>query len=288
MRSYDEMFHLIIQNAEEDERIRAMTMEGSNSTKGAVRDAYSDFDITIFVTDVRDFSNDRDYMNRFGEVLILQRPDDWYKQPYDYNGKEKYTFLTQYRDGNRIDLTVIDISKMSEQSKFSEPRVVLVNKDHFTELSDITSQDDYLIQKPSEFEYFNTCNEFRWLSNYATKGLCRKELYYVKHIMDVYMMDMFMKMMNWKVGVDNDFSVTTGVYSKYLSRFLSEDEMNRFAGIFANGEYDDLWEKLFVFYDYFAELAKYVGEALGFFFDETETKAVREFMENRGGSYEMV
>ena len=281
MRTYEEMLNLILKNAEEDERIRAVTLEGSNSTMEAVRDAYSDFDITIFVTDVREFSNDNTYMNKFGEVLILQRPDDWYNHPYDYNGKEKYSFLTQYTDGNRIDLTVIDISKISDQNNFLEPRMILINKDNFVELKNIESKDVFLIQKPNEFEYFNTCNEFRWLSNYATKGLCRKELYYVKCVMDVHMMEMFMKMLNWKVGIDHDFCVTTGANSKYLKRYLTEEEMMRFSSIFANGEYDDLWKKLFVFYDYFAELAKHVAYSLGFFFHEEETKAVKDFMISR-------
>lgn len=66
-----------------------------------------------------------------------------------------------------------------------------------------------------------------------------------------------------------------------IMRNAEEDEMNRFSGIFANGEYNDLWKKLFIFYDYFAELAKYVAEALGFFFDGGETKAVKELMESR-------
>ena len=281
MKSYDEMMNLIMKNAKEDERIRAMTMEGSRSTSGAVHDKYSDFDITIFVTDIREFTNDRDYMKRFGEILILQRPDDWYRSPYDYDGKENYAFLTQYKDGNRIDLTVIDISKISEQTNFAEPRVVLLNKDNYTELKNIESSGTFLIKKPGEFEYFNTCNEFRWLSNYATKGLCRKELYYAKRIMDVYMMDMFMKMINWKVGIENQFSVSTGANSKYLKKYLSEEEMKRFASIFANGEYADMWKKLFVFYDYFAELAEYVADNLGFAFDGLETEAVRKFMEQR-------
>lgn len=34
-------------------------------------------------------------------------------------------------------------------------------------------------------------------------------------------------------------------------------------------------------YDYFAEIAKYVGEALGYSFDEKKTEEVRGFLEER-------
>ena len=283
MRTYDEMYSLILKEAESNDGIRAMTMEGSSVTSEAVHDAFSDFDITFFVSDIRDFTNDKAYMERFGKILIMQCPDDWYEEPYDYSGRENFAYLTQYEDGNRIDLTFVDISNISKQADFTEPRKVLVNKDGFSELKDIDSLEAFLIKKPSEFEFYNTCNEFRWIANYVTKGLCRKELYYAKRCMDEHMMDMFMKMINWKVGIDNDFRVTTGSKSKYLKRFLSEDEMKRFAGVFANGEYEDIWEKLFSLYDFFADLARYVSKKLGFPFDEDETKRVRDFMEGRRG-----
>lgn len=283
MKSYEEMMNLILSIASQDERIRAVTMEGSAVTEGAVRDQYSDFDITFFVSDIREFTNDRDYMKNFGEILIMQRPDDWYKEPYDYNSRNKYTFLTQYVDGNRIDLTFIDVSHIAEQQNFAEPRTVLLNKDNFRELKDITSKEVFYIQRPDAFEYYNTCNEFRWLSNYVTKGVCRRELYYAKRMMDINMMTMFMKMLNWKIGIEHDFKVSTGASSKYLKRYLTEEEMERFAGVFANGDYEDIWEKLFLLYDYFAEIASYVAEKMSYPFDMEETKNVRAFMEKRRG-----
>ena len=279
--TYDEMYELILQTAKEDERIRAVTMEGSKVTPGAVRDAFSDFDITFFVSDIREFTKDHGYMKRFGEILIMQMPDDWYKEPYDYNGKKRFAYLTQYKDGNRIDLTFIDVSNIAEQKDFNEPRTVLINKDNFAELKDITTNEVFYIQKPGEFEFFNTVNEFRWLSNYVTKGLCRHEFYYARRMMEEYMMDTFMKMINWKIGIENDFKVTTGACSKYLAKFLSEDEMKRFMGIFAGGEFEDMWDKLFLMYDYFEELSIYVAKELKFPLDLEESKNVRDFMEKR-------
>ena len=256
-------------------------MEGSAVTPGAVRDKFSDFDITFFVSDIREFTADKDYMKRFGDILIMQTPDDWYMEPYDYSGKRQFAYLTQYKDGNRIDLTFIDVSEIRKQSEFNEPRTVLINKDNFEELKDITSNDVFFIRKPSEFEFYNTVNEFRWVSNYATKGLCRQQFYYAKYSMEHLMMNMFMKMINWKVGVLNDFNVTTGSFSKYLSKYLTEDEMRRFEGIFAGGTYEDMWDKIFLMYDYFEELSVFVADKLGFPLDLEESRNVRDFMQKR-------
>lgn len=281
MRSKDEMMKLILDVAKNDERIRAVTMEGSRVSENATHDQYCDFDISYVVDDIRQFTNDKKWIEIFGEILIVQYPMDWYSHPYDYAGRDNFAYLIQFKDGNRIDLTLIDISNIEKEQNYCEPRIVLLNKDDFKELKQISDESVFYIQKPSEMEYYNTCNEFRWLSIYISKGLCREELYYAKYAYDVLVMEMFIKMLNWKIGVAHDFNVTTGNHSKYLKRFLSAEEMERFQGIFPNGTYEDIWSKLYVMYDYFAELAKYVGEALGYYFDAKETEEVKAFLVER-------
>lgn len=281
MRSYEEMMHLIMDKAIKDERIRAVLMDGSRANSNAVHDAYSDFDICYVVTDIREFTKDKNWITYFGDILIVQYPADWYSHPYDYSGKEKFTYLIQFEDGNRIDLTLIDISRISEESCNQEPRMVLLNKDKLKALISISSEEAFYIKKPSKMEYYNICNEFRWISIYITKGLCRREIYYAKYAYDCLCMDMFVKMLNWKIAIDHDFKVTTGAHSKYLKRYLSTEDMERFHNIFPNGTYEDIWLKLFLFYDYFAEIAEYVGERLGYFYDHDETIRIRKFLERR-------
>ena len=278
MRTYDEMMRLILDLAINDERIPAVTMEGSRANKNAVHDRYSDFDICYVVKDIREFTGDKDWIRYFGEMLILQCPEDWHDHPYDYEGRENFTYLMQFADGNRIDLMLIDITNIAGQEYNTEPRCVLLNKDNRKELLPVDGESAFYIAPPSEKEYRDTCNEFRWICVYVTKGLCRKEFYYARYMFDVPVMKMFIKMLDWKIGADNDFRVTTGKHGKYLKRFLREEEMERFQGIFPNGQYEDIWEKLFLMYDYFAENAGYVAGRLGFFFDREETERVRRFL----------
>ena len=281
MRNSEEMLQLIMDVAINDERIRAVTMEGSRVSKNATHDKYCDFDISFVVNDIREFTKAHKWIEIFGEILIVQYPMDWYSHPYDYAGRDNFAYLIQFKDGNRIDLTLIDISNIENEQNYCEPRMVLLNKDNLKELKQVSDESVFHIQKPSQMEYYNTCNEFRWLSLYVSKGLCREELYYAKYAYDVLMMEMFIKMLNWKIGVDHDFQVTTGNHSKYLKRFLSAEEMERFHNVFPNGTYEDIWSKLYVIYDYFAELASYVGEALGYDFDAKETEEVRAFLLER-------
>jgi aminoglycoside 6-adenylyltransferase len=281
MRPEQEIMDLIMNKAIGDERIRGVSMDGSRANRNAVHDAYSDFDIVYYVTDVREFTKDKSWIRYFGEVLIVQYPMDWYSDPYDYNSHDTFVYLIQLEDGNRIDLTVVDIRNIEEEAKNQEPRIILLNKDNLKELIPVDNEGGFFIKKPEEMEFNHTCNEFRWLCIYISKGLCREELYYAKYTFDVPVMKMFIKMLNWKIAVDHKFQVTTGSHGKYLKRYLSEEEMNRLQAIFPNGEYEDIWNKLFIMYDYFAELEAYTAEKLGYLTAAEETERVRQFIMNR-------
>lgn len=103
MRTEAEMMDLIMEMAINDDRIRAVALGGSRANNNAVHDQYSDFDIVYFVTDVREFTKDKDWVNYFGEILIVQYSMDWYSHPYGYSSNNTFVYLIQFTDGNRID-----------------------------------------------------------------------------------------------------------------------------------------------------------------------------------------
>jgi aminoglycoside 6-adenylyltransferase len=281
MRTETEMMDLILTKAVKDDRIRAVTMEGSRANSNAVHDRYSDFDIVYYVTDVREFTKDKNWVCYYGDILIIQYPMDWYSHPYDYNSRDTFTYLIQFADGNRIDLTLVDIQNIEREANNREPRVVLLNKDQYKELVPIEKEDEFFIKPPTKMEFYNACNEFRWLSVYVSKGLCREEFYYARYSFEVPCMEMFLKMLSWKIGIQQGFKVTTGSHNKYLKRFLSEDEMSRLQGIFPEGEYEAMWDKLVLMYDYFNELENEVAGYLRFQVDKEETMRVRAFLIKR-------
>lgn len=281
MRSYEEMMNLILKKAENDERIRAVTMEGSRANNNSIRDEYSDFDICYYVKDIREFTKDKNWIEYFGKTIIMQCPCDMYDEPYDYNSRERFTYLMQFEDGNRLDLTLIDISKIADELENDEPRVILLNKDNYTEIQPVYNDEAFYMDEPTEKEFQDAVNEFRWVSIYITKGLCRDQLYYAKHCYDVDVMKMFIKMLEWRIGVEHSFDIVLGKHSKYLKNYLSKEEMNRFRSIFPNGDYEEIWNCLFAMYDYFEEITEYVAGKLGFLYDKDEAKRVRKFMMDR-------
>ena len=52
LRTEQEMIGLILSVAKTDERIRAVSMEGSRANSAVPKDQYQDYDITYYVTDM--------------------------------------------------------------------------------------------------------------------------------------------------------------------------------------------------------------------------------------------
>lgn len=52
MRSEKEMMDLVLSLAEQDERIRIVTLEGSRANINIPKDEFQDYDITYFVSDI--------------------------------------------------------------------------------------------------------------------------------------------------------------------------------------------------------------------------------------------
>src|SRR5512143_1288077 len=127
MRSEREMLDLIIGTAREDERIRAVLLNGSRANPNARRDPFQDFDIVYLVTEAASFKADADWYKRFGEIMVMQRPDDMDDAPPEDRGG--YTYLMQFMDGNRIDLSLYPAAQVSDLLSDSLT-VVLLDKDN--------------------------------------------------------------------------------------------------------------------------------------------------------------
>ena len=126
MRSEREMLDLIVETAQADDRIRAVIMNGSRANPNAPRDIFQDFDVVYMVTDVAPFSNNLQWIKRFGELMILQMPEAMQDPPPSEDGG--FAYLMQFMDGNRIDLGIYPLSKLSERAHDSLS-VLLLDKD---------------------------------------------------------------------------------------------------------------------------------------------------------------
>ena len=111
MHSEKEMMNLIMNTAKNDDRIRAVIMNGSRVNPAVEKDIFQDFDIIYVVSEDAPFINNQSWIEQFGELMILQLPDMMGEQT---ENKGIFSYLMQFNDGSRIDLKIAPLTKISE------------------------------------------------------------------------------------------------------------------------------------------------------------------------------
>ncbi len=277
MRTESEMYELILNIAEHDEKIKAVYMNGSRTNKNVPRDMFQDYDIVYVVTETQSYIENKEWIYAFGEVSYMQYPDE---NPYYPSDKENsYGFLMQFTDGVRMDLTVQSIGYAKQHIKDDKLCKILLDKENILPQIAPATDSDYWVKKPTKEQFLATCNEFWWCTNNIAKGLWRKEIPYVQDMTNYCVRPQLVKLLDWKVGILTDWSVSTGKSSKYLYKWLSEEEWQAFLGTYFDGNIDNAWASVCRMCDLFEDVAQHVGEQLGYPYNKEEGAAARHYLE---------
>ncbi|HKU52108.1 MAG TPA: aminoglycoside 6-adenylyltransferase, partial [Nitrospira sp.] len=153
MRSEKEMLDLILSIAKKDESIRAVIMNGSRVNPHTKKDPFQDFDIVYVVREVEPYRQNPGFIRPFGDLMILQTPEDMVDPPPENNGH--YAYLMQFMDGNRIDLSLYSVQNIDAVIADSLT-VVLLDKDGLVPALPSPSDLDYL-PKPPTAKLFEDC-----------------------------------------------------------------------------------------------------------------------------------
>jgi aminoglycoside 6-adenylyltransferase len=277
MRSEQEMLELIVNTAKNDERIRAVIMNGSRANPNAPRDIFQDFDIVYLVTDVAPFKDDLAWISRFGELMILQMPEAMEDPPPQNSGNLVY--LMQFTDGNRIDLALVPVAKVNELEEDSLS-ILLLDKDDLLKPFAPPSDSDYLPRPPTAKAFADCCNEFWWLCPYIAKGLWREEIIHAKCLFDQALRDQLLKLLAWHIGVKTQFSRNPGKLGKYFQQYLEPELWDMLQKTYADASYENTWEALFIMCDLFKRVAVPMAAHFGFDYPYRDDQRVRAHLEH--------
>jgi aminoglycoside 6-adenylyltransferase len=278
MRSEQEMLDLIIGTARDDDRIRAVIMNGSRANPNAPRDRFQDFDIVYAVTDVAPFWHNLAWIDRFGERMILQLPEDMQDPPPSRDGG--FAYLMQFMDGNRIDLGIypIDIARVRALDSLS---ILLLDKDGCIGPLPPPSECDYLPRPPTAKAFADCCNEFWWVCPYVAKGLWRGEFLHARYMLDEAVRAELMQMLTWYIGVQTDFAANPGKYGKYFQRYLTPAQWALLLQTFAGGSDAQTWDALAAMGRLFREVARQVAAHFGFDYPMGDDERVSGYVGRR-------
>ena len=275
MRSETEMLDLILTYAREHYEVRAVVMNGSRINPNAPKDPFQDYDIVYYVRSVEPFRRNMDVVRYFGEIMILQTPEDMSDPPPEGDGH--YTYLMQFMDGNRIDLSFDGLHQTDVTLKDSLS-LVLLDKDNLLGVLPPPSDAGYLPQPPTAKAFDDCCNEFWWLNVYVAKSLWRDELILAKYMFDTHMREQLLKMLHWYFGVQTGFQKSPGKLGKYLKGQLADELWNLLERTYADAQLDHSWEALFSMDDLFRRIATVVADHFGFNYPEQDDVRVSAFV----------
>lgn len=278
MRTEQEMYDLILKVAEKDERIRAVFMNGSRTNSNANKDIFQDYDIVYVVKETKPFREQKDWINQFGERLYMQYPDEssYYEKDVDNN----YGWLIQFTDGNRLDLHVCSLSYVLQEIEKDKLCKILLDKDKCLPNMPEATDEDYWVKKPTGENFLNTCNEFWWCLNNVAKGLWREEIPYVMDMINYYIRPQLIRLMEWKIGFDKNFTISVGKSGKYMYKWLENKTWNTFLQTYPAGKVEDIWKAVFIMCSLFNQFAKEVASKMNVTYDEVEANNSLKFLKD--------
>ena len=261
MRSEKQVYDTILNFARMNERIRVVTLEGSRTNINIPPDDFQDYDITFFVTDMQSFINDDNWLNVFGERLILQKPEDMELFPAVEKG---FSYLMLFTDDGKIDLTLLPLDLIDEYFTWDKLVKLLLDKDNRIKHPPVPTDIDYRLKKPTDRMFDDCCNEFWNTTTYVVKGLCRGEiLFAIDHLNDIVRKEL-LRMISWSVGFEQGFDFSLGKNYKFLKQYITEELWKRLISTYNMDSYLHMWESLEQCMTLFREVSTTVAHRLDY------------------------
>ncbi len=280
MRSIQTMLNTITTVAKHDDRVRAVVMNGSRVNPSVKKDRYQDYDIVYYVEDYHAFPKDKKWIDVFGDLLIMQTKDD----QLDATDEAWYIYLMQFKDGNRIDLSIRDIKDFPEDIKQDSLTRVLINKDNYSIRVPSPNESSYYVKEPSIKELRCTINECYWVSLYVAKGLARDQLLYAMDHLNI-VRKQLRTMLTWWVGYNTDFKISVGKSGNRLNKLIDPLWYEQLLNTFPTIEKALIFKALYTSLDLFHEVTQSVITYVDIDYDDNLVNSIKSTIKNR---YEVV
>lgn len=282
MRSEAEIKNLVLDFARQDSRVRAVLLNGSRANPKATPDRLQDFDIVFIVDDLESFTIDHSWTDIFGEKIIFQLPDEMNLGNGNHNEEKiSFSYLMLFKDKNRIDLTLFPLQKIEPHFVPDSLTIIWLDKDNLFKEFPEPGDSDYFIQKPTEKDFLDNCNEFWWVSTYVVKGLLRNEIIYAKEMLERFVRPMFMSVIEWKIGIENNFNVSSGKAGKFIQSYVGDNFYKKILTTYSNFETEANWRSLLLMTEIFQQTSNFVANKLGFSINKTEEQNTMTYLKEQ-------
>ncbi len=272
MRSEEEMMELILTIAREDNRIRIAALEGSRTNVNIPKDTFQDYDITYFVNRMEVFTEDDEWLGRFGKIIMMQKPEAMELFPAEQKG---FSYIMLFDDYTKIDLTLLPLEELEDYLNGDKLIKILVDKDNRIKQTIVPDDIDYHVKRPTSRTFDDCCNEFWNTTTYVVKGLCRREiLFAIDHLNQIVRQEL-LRMISWQVGIETGFRLSIGKNYKFLDKYVTEELWEELLATYQMDSYEHVWEALFKCHELFREVSQEVAGLLNYNYPEYDENITR-------------
>lgn len=266
--------------AEAHPLVRALLLESSRAQDNAPLDIFSDYDVLIVASDTAPFVDDEAWLADFDTPIVKFRDSG------QIHGFATHNRLVLYEDHTKIDYLIWPAALLRRVR--DEPRLpdvldwgyrVLVDKDGLSPGLPAPTRTAYIPSQPTERDYHALIEEFWWEAIYVAKNLWRDELIHARYNLDVVMkLDLLVRLLEWRIELDHDWSLKPGVVGRGFKRLLPPDLWSALAATFAGSDAAENWRALFATTALFRRVALEVGIALGYTYPHDLDRRVTAYL----------
>lgn len=260
--------------------VRAVVLESSRAVDGAALDAFSDYDVLLVVADVRPFAEDDGWLAGIGTPLTR------FRDTFQIEGFETLARLALYEDYTKVDFMVWPAALLRRVVKTQQlPDLldwgyrVLLDKDDLTVGLPAPTRRAHIPARPSEAAYQAVVEEFWWETTYVAKNLWRDDLLHARYNLDVVLKhDLLLRMLEWRVEIERDWSWKPGPVGKGLKRALPPALWSALEATFVGPGIAENWRALFATIALFRQAATAVGNSLGYAYPDALDRRVTAYL----------
>jgi aminoglycoside 6-adenylyltransferase len=113
------------------------------------------------------------------------------------------------------------------------------------------------------------------------KGLFRNEITYAKEMLETVVRPQFMKMIEWKIGNENHFSVSVGKAGKLMYKYLTKEDYARVLQTYSDFDIENNWKSLFIMTELFRQISTELSLKLKFDQNKKEQENTINYLKHR-------
>jgi aminoglycoside 6-adenylyltransferase len=278
-RSSDPLAARIAEWASGRRDIGAAVLIGSRASPQGARDAYSDYDVVLFLDASSRLAERDDWLKAFGTPVIV------FHEVTEHRAETVPTRLVQFRERHRIDFTLSRMElllRIVEQDSLPDwleaGYAVLADREGLAERLAPPTGMAWVPRSPSEAEYRAVVDEFWWESLYVAKYVGRNELLPARFSLEtVLRFRCLVPMLEWYVQLGRDWEQSIGVHGSGLRWLLDPEERIMLDRTYAGEKLKEHADALDAMIELFTRAARAVARNQGFAYPltvERETRAL--------------